>query len=101
MTGRGQDARSGRARALEADDPKGLIREAYRMDEVTLEECRSIFMDWALSLPDTSAAPEAAARLLATHGARAPDHPMSIVLSAAESRAAPPARRGGWRGRRS
>ena len=33
-------------------DPKGLIREAYRIEGITLGECRSIFLDWALSLPD-------------------------------------------------
>ena len=33
-------------------DPKGLIREAYRIDGITAGECRSIFLDWALSLPD-------------------------------------------------
>ena len=34
-----------------ADDPKGLIREAYSIDGITKAECRSIFLDWALSLP--------------------------------------------------
>ena len=33
-------------------DPKGLVREAYAIPGVTEPECRSIFLDWALSLPD-------------------------------------------------
>ena len=31
-------------------DPKGLIREAFRIDGITASECRSIFVDWALSV---------------------------------------------------
>ena len=36
------------------NDPKGLIFEAYRIDGITLPECRTIFLDWALSLPAAS-----------------------------------------------
>ena len=32
-------------------DPKGLIFEAYRIDGITKSECRTIFLDWALSIP--------------------------------------------------
>ena len=32
-------------------DPKGLISEAYKIEGITLGECRSIFLDWALGLP--------------------------------------------------
>lgn len=78
----------------DANDPKGLIREAYLIDGITLPECRSIFMDWALSLaaPDPRAAIEI---LLARHGVGHDDHPMTEVLKA--GRATPPAtkRRGG------
>ena len=45
------------------DDPKGLIREAYRIEGITLGECRSIFLDWALSLPD-GVAPQARIKAL-------------------------------------
>ena len=31
-------------------DPKGLIFEAYNMEDISEPECRSIFLDWALSL---------------------------------------------------
>ena len=40
-----------RAVRLEEADPKGLVRESYNIEGITLGECRSIFMDWALSLP--------------------------------------------------
>ena len=31
-------------------DPKGLIYEAYRIPNISKEDCRTIFFDWALSL---------------------------------------------------
>ena len=33
----------------DALDRKGLIEEAYKVDGITAAECRSIFLDWALS----------------------------------------------------
>lgn len=79
-------------------DPKALIREAYRIEGITEGECRSIFMDWALSLPEGVQAHEAIAKLLETYDA--PDHPMTEVLRLGQERAKAPARRGGWKGRR-
>ncbi|MCL4189926.1 MAG: hypothetical protein KJZ85_20195, partial [Rhodobacteraceae bacterium] len=66
----------------DASDPKGLVREAYAIPGIGASECRSILVDWALSLPDGADAAAAAAALLARHGARAPDHPMTAVLVA-------------------
>ncbi|SIO13464.1 hypothetical protein SAMN05444722_0557 [Rhodovulum sp. ES.010] len=85
---------------IEAADPKGLVREAYRIEEIGTGECRSIFLDWALSLPvgvDTKAALK---RLIAEYAPAAPDHPMTGVLRAGLDTEAPPRRRGGARGRR-
>ena len=73
-------------------DPRGLIREAYRMD-LSPAECRAVFLDWALGLE--RAGPAEVARLLARHGAAAPDHPMTAVLRAGLVEPAPPARRRG------
>lgn len=81
-------------------DPKGLIREAYRIEGISQEECRSIFLDWALSLPDGQQAQAAIAELLDRYGQEAgTDHPMTVVLSAGLTRMAAPRRRGGWRSR--
>lgn len=84
----------------DADDPKGLVREAYRIEGIGEAECRSIFVDWALSLP-AGREPAAALRaLLARHGAAAPGHPMTAVLRAGlEGPSGPPRRRGGRAGR--
>ena len=82
--------------AMTEHDARGLIREAYRM-EIGEPECRSIFLDWALTDagPDQHAAIRA---MLERHGA--PDHPMTGVLR--DGLAAPQrtGRRGGWRARR-
>jgi hypothetical protein len=76
-------------------DPKGLVRESYRIDGITAGECRSIFMDWALSLPEGLSVPDAVRVLMATYVGSAPDHPMNSVLN--EGLVAPdaPRRRGG------
>ncbi|PRY21486.1 hypothetical protein CLV78_10999 [Aliiruegeria haliotis] len=84
----------------DANDPKALIREAYRIDGITEAECRSIFMDWALSLPDGVEARDVIPELARRHAEADPDHPMSLVLREGAATARPPARRGGWRGRR-
>ncbi|RYH10182.1 hypothetical protein [Tropicimonas sp. IMCC6043] len=81
-------------------DPKGLIREAYRIEGITGAECRSIFMDWALSLPESVPATEALTALIARHAVSAPNHPMSTVLREGLAEGRPANRRGGWRGRR-
>ena len=61
-----------------AADPRGLIFEAYRM-EIGPEDCRTIFFDWALGLPEGAGAAEI--RALLDHYAPAhPDHPMTAVL---------------------
>lgn len=79
-------------------DPKGLIRESYRIDGITLEECRSIFLDWALSVPvgDPS---DMIKHLLTDHGALAPQHPMTQTMTAALADMGPAQRRGGRAGR--
>ena len=79
-------------------DPRGLVRESYRIEGITEADCRSIFLDWAIAAP---AAPEAAVRaLLDRHGRGAPDHPMTRVLTEALAPPARTGRRGGWRSRR-
>lgn len=76
-------------------DPKGLIREAYRIEGIGQPECRSIFLDWALSLPADSDDRAAIAALLAHHGAALPEHPMTVTLKQGLDRPNAPRRRGG------
>ncbi|SER98497.1 hypothetical protein SAMN04490244_104277 [Tranquillimonas rosea] len=81
------------------DDPKGLIRDAYGIEGISAPECRSIFLDWALSLPDDRPQGEAIAKLVERYGAQAPDHPMTAVLSEGQEGIAASGRRGGRAGR--
>lgn len=82
-------------------DPRGLIREAYRIEGISEAECRSIFFDWALSRPESPDEATQITALFARHGEAAPDHPMSRVLREGLAGVAQPrGRRGGARGRR-
>jgi hypothetical protein len=80
-------------------DPKGLIRESYRIDGIGLPECRSIFLDWAISVPAGTEAHALIPDLLAHYGQDAPDHPMTQVLREGLAAPAPGGRRGGRRAR--
>ncbi len=81
-------------------DPRGVIRESYRMDGIGAAECRSIFLDWALGMPGGADSAAAIETLLAEYGPSAPEHPMTRLLRDARQEMAPPRRRGGWRSRR-
>lgn len=78
-------------------DPKGLIRDAYLIDGISAPECRSIFLDWALSFH--GAPREGIAALLQRHSNEPSDHPMSETLRAGLTAPHTPKRRGGRRAR--
>ena len=81
-------------------DPRGLIRESYRIDGITPEECRSIFLDWAISVPVGEDSRAHVKVLLGRYGEGAPDHPMTQVLTEALSPVQRKGRRGGAKARR-
>lgn len=81
---------------LSQADPKGLIREAYAIDGITAAECRSIFLDWALSLKAGTEPRAAMQALLGGYAAgAAADHPMTAVVRDGLSAPVHPVRRGG------
>lgn len=86
-------------RNSDPNDHKGLILEAYRIDGITLPECRSIFLDWALSLPADRDQTQALTELHAAYATENAEHPMTQVLREGLQTAQAPKRRGGWRGR--
>lgn len=88
-----------RSQTDKAQDPKGLIFEAYRIDGITPSQCRSIFLDWALSLPAGQDTDAVLSDLLERYGTDAPDHPMSDVMRQGLTKITNPRRRGGWRAR--
>ena len=81
------------------NDPKGLIFEAYRIDGITLPECRTIFLDWALNLPAEKEVQATLQMLLAQYQPQNPAHPMTQVMTEGLEQAVRPRRRGGWRAR--
>jgi len=82
----------------DAIDPKNLIREAYRIEGIGDAECRSILIDWALSIDAADPRPLIEA-LLARHADAPEGHPMTVVLRDGLQRGAAPRRRGGRAGR--
>lgn len=80
-------------------DHKRLIREAYRIDGITVSQCRSIFLDWALSLPAQLDNRTAITQILEHYSDEPSDHPMTGVLQQGLEEMANPRRRGGWRSR--
>ncbi|MEM8741755.1 MAG: hypothetical protein AAGE13_09685 [Pseudomonadota bacterium] len=76
------------------DDPRGLIHDAFRMDGLGAAECRSIYLDWAIGMPQGTDLPASTARLLTAFAQAHPDHPMTAVLrEGTDRKAAPPRRR--------
>lgn len=82
---------------LDEIDKVGLIREAYRIEGISIEEARSIFVDWALRLPADAPSLDAIRLLLASYGEVG--HPMTAVLEEGLVEATAPRRRGGRRAR--
>lgn len=88
------------ARETDDTDPKGLIYESYRIEGIGAPECRSIFLDWAMSVPQGIETGPLITRLLERYGEVHPDHPMTTILKAALAPRMAGLRRGGARGRR-
>lgn len=87
------------AEAAHPFDPTNLIREAYRIDGISVADCRGIFFDWAVGLKDAEPA-DAARALLAFYADEPTDHPMTVLLRDAAEGKASGRRRGGAMGRR-
>tara|TARA_B100001057_G_scaffold103114_1_gene100524 strand:- start:506 stop:784 length:279 start_codon:yes stop_codon:yes gene_type:complete len=81
------------------DDPKALIQEAYRIENITRSECRSIFLDWALSLPIEQEPNISIQNLLERYQSAFSDHPMTETLEEGLMTTVKPRRRGGWKSR--
>jgi hypothetical protein len=81
------------------DDPKALIQEAYKIENITRAECRSIFLDWALSLPLEQDPDISIPNLLARYKSEFSDHPMTETLEEGLVTMVKPKRRGGWKSR--
>ena len=80
------------------NDPKALIRESFNIEGINIEECRSIFLDWALSLPNDVDAKKIIPLLIEKYNGKK-EHPMLLTLREGLITTVSPTRRGGRRGR--
>ena len=80
------------------NDPKALIRESFNIEGINIEECRSIFLDWALSLPNDVDAKKIIPLLIEKYNDKN-EHPMLLTLREGLITTVSPTRRGGRRGR--
>jgi hypothetical protein len=84
---------------LDQADPKGLVREGYSINGITASQCRSIFLDWALSLSNEQDTGHALAKLIEHYTPLHSGHPMNSILNEALTPADAPKRRGGRKSR--
>ena len=80
------------------NDPKALIRESFNIEGINIEECRSIFLDWALSLPNDVDAKKIIPLLIDKYNDKK-EHPMLLTLREGLITTVSPTRRGGRKGR--
>ena len=80
-------------------DPKALVYESFRIEGITAAECRTIFLDWVLSLPVEHDTATSLKLLIEKYSPDFPDHPMTEVMRQGLTTMGTPRRRGGWRSR--
>ncbi len=61
-------------------DEKGLIFEAYNIENIDSSSCRTIFFDWIFSLDQSINQGKAITDLLKAYSSRFPNHPMTELL---------------------
>ncbi|MFQ3355209.1 MAG: hypothetical protein ACI8Y9_000944 [Paracoccaceae bacterium] len=80
-------------------DPKNLILEAYNIVGIGSPECRSIFLDWALSVSSESEISLLIQLLINKYEGTAKNHPMTRVLYEGLLPTTTPKRSGGRKAR--
>ena len=61
-------------------DEKGLIFEAYNIENIDLSSCRTIFFDWIISLDPSINQGKAINELLEAYSPSFANHPMTKLL---------------------
>ena len=62
-------------------DEKGLIFEAYNIDNIDSSSCKIIFFDWLISLDPSINQDKAVKDLLEAYSPKFPNHPMTELLT--------------------
>ncbi len=84
---------------LDEIDKSELILESYNIEGIHVSECRSIFLDWVLKLPELVNQPDAIRFMIKTYAIADAKHPMSVVLNSALETSPKTGRKGGRAGR--
>lgn len=82
-----------------ACDPRGMISEAYRIDGISEPECRAIFFDWALGVPEGEDSVAHIRALYRYYLKSHPNHPMTNILKDGSMRSTLKSQRRGRRAR--
>ena len=61
-------------------DKKGLIFEAYNIEDIDAKSCKTIFFDWAIDLDIEIDQKHAISQLLDEYSSKYPLHPMTKLL---------------------
>ncbi|PIB24660.1 hypothetical protein BFP76_05615 [Amylibacter kogurei] len=80
-------------------DPRGMIYESFRIENITIEECRVIFLDWAMFAPAGDMS-EQLSQFITEYGDAYAEHPMMTVIKEGLEKTPQKRRRGGRMGRR-
>ena len=81
---------------IKSIDPKGLIRESYNIENISMAQCRTIFFEWAVQIPADINATDYIEAGLAYYAPRnPPNHPMTQVMRDGLKPAETARRRGG------
>lgn len=62
-------------------DPRGLILEAFNIEDLSEKDCRTIFLDWALGVPAEFDVAQVMSELAEYYAELNPEHPMSMLLN--------------------
>jgi len=67
---------------LKQADPKNTFGKAYSMPDLTVEECRTVFLEWVISIEGENSASYVTA-VLEEFSPAYPTHPLTQLLQAA------------------
>ena len=61
-------------------DPKRLIWQAYQIKGISIQECRTIFLDWLFGVPNEQDMESLLEELYTAYGSLYPEHDMTRII---------------------
>ncbi len=65
---------------LVTHDPRNLISDIYAMETISKSECRTVFLDWVLGLPEDADVQNYMKMFHDQYSSTHPDHPMTEIF---------------------